>query len=911
MKKIATIKLITILLSILSFSYTDAQIDSNRPTNIVKYQNIHFVIDQGAASVGIPVVEEKHNKSIMLFKTALLTDSRVKNLHIIPRADNEYVTNIGGVNGQSDLSNFNQWVLDPSNNCDVRDIQSFATSTSGGGILAGNANLGLIGAGFAVHCLYFSPRNDIVLGHEWAHSINALDSDHIQGISHFTATQIVDLLDPPIFTGAVTTSTGWGFANNAKAFFSTPISFNTSTLANGGSGYFTIDEFETNGNYAAHTDIPVFLMDNTNDPLNISDITSINRNSQSPKWCNVVHNSSFGFSSNTISSSINTTTGIYDHYLANTNYLREENVAALNTPQINVTNGKININNLTDFTIEFPNTTNTSYQSQYHTKGNYQVFVYNASNTNEGLQIAGPIRLGQIVVGLSSGDYAIRVYEEWSNNLSPASNVVTINIDTEAPNAVCQNTTIQLDATGNASIVGVDVDGGSTDNVGIVSYTVTPNSFDCSDTGSNTVVLTVTDAAGNTDTCTANVTVEDNIAPTVITQNATVQLDANGIVNIGTSIINNGSFDNCDITLSLDQITFTCDDLGNNTVTLTATDPSGNNSSESAILIVEDIINPTVIGQPATGNLNGTGTVTIPVASVDGGSFDNCDVSLTLTPNTYTAIGTYTAVLEGTDSSGNNNTVNVSITIIDTVDNTPPNAVCQNLTVSLDVNGNATIQGSDIDGGSTDNVAIATLIPTPNSFTCSDIGTNTVTLTVTDTSGNTDTCTATVTVVDDLAPINSTQTITLDLADGSPQTITWNDLDNGTTDNCTIASGTVNPDSFNAIGTYDVDFTTVDSEGNQTTTVQEITVENTLGVEDQEIAGLVMYPNPADNVLHIEAIETLTNIKLYNLLGQILINESINTTQIQLSLEKLSSGMYLIEISNKEGRKAVKRLIKK
>jgi hypothetical protein len=42
----------------------------------------------------------------------------------------------------------------------------------------------------------------------------------------------------------------------------------------------------------------------------------------------------------------------------------------------------------------------------------------------------------------------------------------------------------------------------------------------------------VTDANGNTSTCDATVTVEDNVAPTAICQNITVQLDATGNVTI-------------------------------------------------------------------------------------------------------------------------------------------------------------------------------------------------------------------------------------------------------------------------------------------------------------------------------------------------------------------------------------------
>ncbi|MCG2431814.1 HYR domain-containing protein [Aequorivita xiaoshiensis] len=89
-------------------------------------------------------------------------------------------------------------------------------------------------------------------------------------------------------------------------------------------------------------------------------------------------------------------------------------------------------------------------------------------------------------------------------------------IDDEAPVAVCQDITVDLDSvTGMASITGADIDNGSTDNCGIASYTLDISSFDCSMIGENTVTLTVTDNSGNSSTCTATVTVQDTTAPEV------------------------------------------------------------------------------------------------------------------------------------------------------------------------------------------------------------------------------------------------------------------------------------------------------------------------------------------------------------------------------------------------------------
>src|SRR5690606_40679230 len=87
--------------------------------------------------------------------------------------------------------------------------------------------------------------------------------------------------------------------------------------------------------------------------------------------------------------------------------------------------------------------------------------------------------------------------------------------------------------------------------------------FDCTSVGTQTITLTVTDANGNVSTCDAQVTIEDNVAPTAICQDITVQLDANGEVVITAADIDNGSFDNCGaVTLTVNggasEQTFDC-----------------------------------------------------------------------------------------------------------------------------------------------------------------------------------------------------------------------------------------------------------------------------------------------------------------------------------------------------------------
>ena len=415
-----------------------------------------------------------------------------------------------------------------------------------------------------------------------------------------------------------------------------------------------------------------------------------------------------------------------------------------------------------------------------------------------------------------------------NGNISTCNANVTVE-DNVAPVALCQDITVQLDATGNATITGADIDGGSTDACGIATLVAAPNSFTCSEVGVNVVLLTVTDNNGNISTCNANVTVEDNVAPVALCQDITVQLDATGNATITGADIDGGSTDACGIaTLVAAPNSFTCSEVGVNVVLLTVTDNNGNISTCNANVTVEDNVAPVALCQDITVQLDATGNVTITGADIDGGSTDACGIAtLVAAPNSFTCseVGVNVVLLTVTDNNGNISTCNANVTV---EDNVAPVALCQDITVQLDATGNATITGADIDGGSTDACGIATLVAAPNSFTCSEVGVNVVLLTVTDNNGNISTCNANVTVEDNVAPVALCQDITVQLDATGNATITGADIDGGSTDACGIATLVAAPNSFTCseVGVNVVLLTVTDNNGNISTCNANVTVED-------------------------------------------------------------------------------------
>ncbi|MDB4298523.1 HYR domain-containing protein [Flavobacteriaceae bacterium] len=413
---------------------------------------------------------------------------------------------------------------------------------------------------------------------------------------------------------------------------------------------------------------------------------------------------------------------------------------------------------------------------------------------------------------------------------STATAIVTV-VDTMAPQIFTQDIIVYLDANGEVSITAQDIDAGSTDNCGIVAYSIDTTSFDCSNTGPNQVTLTLTDASANTSASTAIVTVIDAIAPTAVCQNITLELDASGNAFLSPSDIDSGSSDNCTVSqIALSQTSFDCSMIGQNQVVFTITDASGNSSSCTAMVTVENNNVPVAACQNITLQLDSSGVATITAADLDGGSTLTCYQQATIELDQYTFdcndLGVNEVAFTITETNGLTTSCTALVTVEDTL---APTVVCQNIIVTLDQDGLASIVVADINAGSFDACGIAGMSLDIDTFDCSMIGTNPVTLSVTDVNGNSSACQATVTVVDATYPTAMCQSITLILDQSGLATITPDDLDQGSSDNCSNFTTSVNIDTFDCtnVGQNNVLFTVTDMQGNVSSCNAIVTILDT------------------------------------------------------------------------------------
>ncbi|MFK8006456.1 MAG: HYR domain-containing protein, partial [Saprospiraceae bacterium] len=196
------------------------------------------------------------------------------------------------------------------------------------------------------------------------------------------------------------------------------------------------------------------------------------------------------------------------------------------------------------------------------------------------------------------GGYTGTITRTWTatdecGNVTTKVQVITIE-DTTAPTALCNSFTIELDENGEASITIAQVDAGSTDNCASLmqlTYALDKLDFTCADLGANIVTLSVTDPCGNTGTCEATITVEDNIDPIITCPgDMVIHLDPGACDQVISYDVL--ATDNCDVTVAQIGGLYSSGDAfpigGPYVLTYEATDEAGNTAQCSfSVTVIE------------------------------------------------------------------------------------------------------------------------------------------------------------------------------------------------------------------------------------------------------------------------------------------------------------------------------------
>ncbi len=401
-----------------------------------------------------------------------------------------------------------------------------------------------------------------------------------------------------------------------------------------------------------------------------------------------------------------------------------------------------------------------------------------------------------------------------SNNTAGCTVTFTVN-DNDAPNLTCPNNIVQGNTLNTCQAAVSFTLPTPTDNCTGATLLSSHTSGSSFNVGTTTVLLTATDGANNSTSCSFTVTVNDTQPPTAVCPSNITQPAGAGQCSAVVSYTIPPATDNC----TSNPLEFAITPSGSNfnvgttTVQVIATDAANNNGTCSFTVTITDTQLPVAQCPTNITQTVGTGICNKAVSFSLPTPNDNCGATSVASPASGSTfpLGTSTVTVTATDAANNSSSCSFTVTINGTQ---APTANCPaNITQAVNVGQcfatvNYVLPAPSDDCG-------ATSVAAPASGSLFNIGTTTVVVTATDAANNTGTCSFTVTVPNPVTPLingtpNGCGIVTLMASGGS--SYLWS---GGNTPNQAL-------NSFTTTGTYTV--TVTNSSGCTNTASVAVTV---------------------------------------------------------------------------------------
>ncbi|MDP5027156.1 MAG: T9SS type A sorting domain-containing protein [Flavobacterium sp.] len=97
------------------------------------------------------------------------------------------------------------------------------------------------------------------------------------------------------------------------------------------------------------------------------------------------------------------------------------------------------------------------------------------------------------------------------------------------------------------------------------------------------------------------------------------------------------------------------------------------------------------------------------------------------------------------------------------------------------------------------------------------------------------------------------------------------------------------------------------NDGNGTSAGHIRVFENTiLSTSDFENSTISFYPNPTNNIINVSSFETVERVTVYNLIGQEVFSQQINSNDFKIDVSNQASGTYIAKINSKGKSQSIK-----
>lgn len=395
------------------------------------------------------------------------------------------------------------------------------------------------------------------------------------------------------------------------------------------------------------------------------------------------------------------------------------------------------------------------------------VVNYDAPVTNDSCNIATVIQTAGLASGATFPEgETIITYEvtDLAGNSATCSFTITV-VDEEAPEITCPGDILVNIPDGECEAIVTYAMPVATDNCTLSDLSLTSGlaSGESFYAGVNTVTYTATDAAGNSETCSFTVSVIEAVPPTITCpEDIEVDNDA-GICGAVVNYTAPVGDDNCgSATTALTAGLASGDEfpVGVTVVTYTVTDLSGNETSCSFNVTVNDVESP-IFDCPENSTINSASDICGAVYTFDlPAAADNCTDPLLVSQiqgpvsGSTLALGETTFEFTTEDAYGNTATCSYTVTVIDAT--APVFTDCPSDSTLYLAPETCTAIANYGNPLASDNCSV-TISQTagPSNGASLNPGTYNYEITAVDIAGNNTLCTFTFTVVDTISPVIS------------------------------------------------------------------------------------------------------------------------------------------------------------
>ncbi len=436
------------------------------------------------------------------------------------------------------------------------------------------------------------------------------------------------------------------------------------------------------------------------------------------------------------------------------------------------------------------------------------------------------------------------------------------------------------------------------DNCGIKNVILSKSRFETSDVGENDILVTVEDVNGNVETCeaTVNVVPYDPLKDIRCTESGELELDQDGYAEL--TLTYTGEEE--DIQLELSKKDFTCDDIGLPQMITATYNGQYTGSCEVEVTVVDKLAPRVNCISKIDLVLDENGQGQLSVEDVDLNSTDNCKIEdMSLSKNNFTTedVGTQTLRFTVTDASGNSDFCEVAVNVRPFMGTGGDLNCVEEVILQLNNDGNAILKSEDLFDGDPSGIDFYG----ETTYTCEDLGTNYITFSKIDDPSQA--CEIRVEVEDNIDPVAHCKAdYVLTLGANGTATLSPEDFGAGSTDNCGIASMTLNRTSFTTadLGQQQLVLTVTDNSGNVDTCETPILVqpyeENPSGIECKALFVLALNANGSAQ-LQPQDLFTGGMSGTYNVSQSIFTCEDLGENEVILSYSTVNgSGTCTVKV---------------